>query len=129
MKRPGADGVSNLGTVMPDFGELAADIEPLWRRGPTSPGHGKYGVGERVQGLDKGDEILARVCVKLGEDTGTESLGHANPCCVQLVDEERQVPFCLAARTGRGHSSIAMQRQSAQRGVAHMRNDVTHAPN
>jgi hypothetical protein len=83
---------------MPDFSELAANIEPLRGRGLTRPRHGKHRVGERIQCLDERDEIVARVGIEFGQDTRTESFRRANPGRVQLVDEERQIPFAGAAR-------------------------------
>ena len=67
--------------------------------------------------------------VEVGEHTGTEPVGYADPRPVEIVDERHEILLRHCARhLARWLQSVALIRQPAHRRVAEMRDDITHAP-
>src|SRR5204863_9941802 len=110
-KGPRADGLANLGSVVPNFSELAPDVEPLSRDRFTRPGYWKGGVCQRVESLDEFDEPSAGVLVELDQHAGTEPPGDANPRRVEVVDESREILLRHPARSLRPrHQPVTLKR-------------------
>ena len=128
-QRRRAHGKPDLRLVMPQFRELAADVEPPLRCLLARPRHRKERRRVERQLLEEVGEVGARPLEQIRQDVRAESPRRLDKVVIEAVDEVDEILLAgdRPARRRRRHP-VAMKRQPAKGQVHEMRDDVADDP-